>query len=320
MSQGDDAAGMPGRASAFPNPPTTRSAAPAAVNPSVDAQSTLRRLTAPPEDQRATLRYIHHSVSPIPWMIFAAIMMGASYWAIGWSEPVRGAGDIVRSSEWWINITSVLLPAADLRVASYSPMRMWVTLVILMLTAIVIAAWIGRIGRNLRAGRSPFGTILPLLALPAWWVLPITLGITESGARERGDLLIRYLLAFGVLFAQFLLLRWPLLNRVWRAGDLPYDLVSIVLWLPMMIPWSMLLLSTTYTLMVTGDGESARESAWQPTEAMADWAKGVTRATEVGILVLLVVVTVLQHIGIRRDRVQEDARRDAVDAARRPMF
>jgi len=246
-------------------------------------------------------------------MVGAAVAMLAAVWAINWSEVGPGATDIVETSEWWTNVHTVLLPAGEGRLASYSELRMWTAIAILVVTALAIALWIGQIGRNLRPGQSPFGTVLPIVALPAWWVLPLTLGATDAFNRSRGDALLRYLIAFGILFTQFLLLRWPFTNRLWRAGRLPYDLASILLWLPMMIPWSMLLLSTSFTLLVTGDGEDPAESIWRPTEAMADWARTITRATEVGVLLLLIAVSVSQHLGIMKDRKEERDRRAAAD-------
>ena len=81
----------------------------------------------------------------------------------------------------------------------------------------------------------------------------------------------------------------------------------------MMIPWSMLLLSTSLTLLVTGDGDDPADSTWRPTEAMADWARNVTRATEVGVLLVLIAVSVSQHLGIMKDRKEERDRRAAAD-------
>ncbi|MGN6692641.1 MAG: hypothetical protein ACTHN0_00550 [Aquihabitans sp.] len=281
------------------------------MSQAIDAQFTLGETSASSAEDLLKVRYARHAITPIPWMVASLVALLAAFWAIDWSEVGRGATDIVETSEWWANVYRVLQPAGDPRLASYSEFRMWTAMAIMVIAAISIAVWIGRLGRNLRPAHSPFGAILPLVALPAWWVLPLTLGATDTSARSRGDALLRYLIAFGILFAQYLLLRWPLLNRVWRAGRLPYDMASILLWLPMLIPWSMLLLSSAFTLLVTGDGENPADSAWRPTLSMADWANNLTKVTEVGILVLLVAVTVSQHIGIQKDRAEERERRAA---------
>lgn len=284
-------------------------ASPAAVSQSPAAAFAPGPTTASSAEDLVKVRYARHAITPIPWMIGAAVALLVAVWAIDWSKVGPGATDIVATSEWWSNVHSVLLPGGDARLASYSQFRMWIAIVLMVVAALAIALWIGRIGRNLRPAHAPFGSILPLVALPAWWVLPLTLGATDAANRSRGDALVRYLIAFGLLFTQYLLLRWPLLNRIWRAGRLPYDVASIILWLPMMIPWSMLLLSTSYTLLVTGKGENPLDSSWRPTQAMVDWSQHLTHATEVGVLLLLVAVTVSQHLGIVADRNDERARR-----------
>jgi len=255
-------------------------------------------------------RYSRTGVTPLPFMVAGLVAIVAAAWAIDWARLAPGATDPVRTSEWWINVTSVLAPGESPGLGAYSQTRMWTALALLVIAAIVLAIWIGRIGTNVRMGHAPFGAFLPLLAFPAWWMLPITIGITADGTRSRSDALIRYLVAFGILFAQFLLVRWPTLNRIWRAGRLPYDVASIVLWLPMLIPWSMIVLSNAYTLFVVGEDGRRSDSDWLPTANMVDWARWITRASGVAIVVLLVVVSVMQHIGLRQDRADDLAMRE----------
>lgn len=300
--------GAPAPASPPNAPPGVRS--PAAVT--LDA--------SPDDDELYHPRYSRNSGTALPYLVVAFVLMGAAWWGMRWSTLKPGAPDPVRTSEWWTNITAVLLPGEDIRFASYSQSRMWIALSLLLLAAAAVMAWIGRIGTNLRTNQQPFGSVLPAITFPAWWILPISIGITTDSDRSRQDLLVRFLLAFGALFAQFLLLRWPLLNRIWRAGRLPYDLASIVLWLPMMVAWSMYLCSTIFTLLAIGEDGSYADSAWRPTPAMVDWARYLTRATGVGILVLLVVVTIAQHIGLAKDRVAADASRERSRAERLPLL
>ncbi len=269
-------------------------------------------------DRHYQLRYTRAAVSAIPHLLSSLALLAAAWWALRWSRPIAGAPDPVRSSEWWTNITSVLLPGEDIRLGSYSWSRMWITLALLVLAASAVLAWMGRIGRNLRSSQQPFGPTLALLAFPAWWLLPISIGVTSDSDRSREDLLVRFLLAFAVLFAQFLLLRWPVLNRIWRAGRMPYDLVSIVLWLPMMILWMVFFAANVFTLVTVGERGTVADSSWRPTTAMLDWARGTTRATAIATLVLLIVVTIMQHIGLRRDRAAGEARRERTRSDRLP--
>lgn len=254
-------------------------------------------------------RYARSGSTPIPHMLVAASAMVAAWWAVHWAMWDASAPDPLRSSEWWTNVTAVIIPAEDVGTGAYSPFRMWVALGLLVFAALAVIFWIGRIGTNVRPGNSPFGAVLPTLAFPAWWLLPITINATASDTRSHADLMIRYLVAFAILFGQFLLLRWPTLNRIWRAGRLRYDLASIVLWLPMMIPWSMLMLSYAISYLSAGDNGRVADSAWLPTPAMADWAMWLTRASGIGTLLLLVVVTGRQHVGMHADYLDDQADR-----------
>ena len=255
-----------------------------------------------------TARYNRNGTTPIPFAIVALVGIVATWWALGWAEITPEATDPVRVSEWWINVFAVLLPSEDVGVGAYSSSRLVITLVIAVATALACALWIGRIGGNVRTGLSPFGTLLPILAFPAWWMLPITLGLNNDSRPSRADFIIRLLVGFAILFAQFLLARWPALNRIWRAGQLPYDMASIVLWLPNLIPWSMLYLSTAWTVFQLGE-DGTGSSSWEPTQTMEDWANWTTRLSALGILALLLVVSVVQHLGMRQDRLDDQAHR-----------
>lgn len=254
-------------------------------------------------------RYARSGSTPVPHMIVAVAALVGSWWAVQWAQWDSSAPGALHTSEWWTNVTAVLIPAEDVGTGAYSPFRMWVTLATLTFAALAVIVWIGRIGSNVRPGSAPFGSVLPALAFPAWWMLPITINATATDTRSRSDLMIRYLVAFAILFGQFLLLRWPTLNRIWRAGRLRYDLASIVLWLPMMIPWSMIMLSYAVTYLTMGEDGAFADSGWRPTQAMADWATWLTRASGIGLVLLLVVVTGRQHVGMHADYLDDQANR-----------
>lgn len=301
--------------------PVQRTASPAAVTQQPPTHFLAYTTNATPgsSEELFAARFSRNGITPIPFMVVAFAGMAAAWWALDWSKITAEATDPVRSSEWWTNITSVLLPGEDLRAGSFSDVRMWVALGLLMLAAGLLALWIGRIGTNVRTGHAPFGTFLPLLAFPAWWLLPLTIGATSDPTRSRSDQLLRYLVAFAILFAQFLLVRWPTLNRIWRAGHLRYDLASIILWLPMMIPWMLLFASNAFTYLAIGDDGTFADSSWRPTETMLDWARNTTRVTGIGILLLLVVVSVAQHLGMAKDRRDDDGGRLGPNAVQQPV-
>ena len=297
---------MQGGPGAVRRPPSVVSSAPPTVYVGETGSHGPRPGSA---DELFTARFSRTGRSPIPYGAVALVAAAVAWWAVAQARWDASAPGRPVRSEWWVNVTAVLLPGQDISLRLYSEQRMWIAIGALVATAVLWAVWIGRIGGNVRQGHGPFGAALPLVALPAWWLLPLALGDTTVAAGSRSELMLRYLIAFAVLFAQFLLLRWPTLNRIWRAGHLPYDLASIVLWLPMMIPWMMIFASNAFTLLAIGDDGDPADSVWLPTRAMVDWAQWTTRLTGIGIVALLVVVSVVQHQGLAADRRRDDEAR-----------
>lgn len=263
-----------------------------------------------PEDALVT-RYSLRASTPLPHLAAMLVLVGAAWWAVDWARWTPESPEPRATSEWWTNVLLVTAPGEDLGFAAWSDQRMWIALSLVAAAWIAFAVLVGRIGTNVRPGGGPFGSLLPLVAFPAWWILPISINVTAEAARGRYDLLIRFLVALGLLVTQFLILRWPTTDRIWRAGRLPYDAASIVLWLPVLIPWMMIIASNLTTVFLVDEGEPASESPWFPTEAMYDWARWTGRATSAGLLVLLVVVAIAQHVGIGKDRADVDATRGA---------
>jgi hypothetical protein len=256
----------------------------------------------------SNLRYARAAISPLPFLAFAAAAAVGAWVAL---HQVAPTGDEVGkpASAWFYNVTQLVAPweRIDLRVSSST--AEWVATGLLCLAAVAVVGWIARIGQNVRSGALPFGLAMPLLAFPAWWVLPVTLGSRSVENRTFLDMLSRYSFALIILLAQFVLIRWPGLNRLWRAGRLRYDYLSLALWVPMAIPWFMFLGSYTFSLASTGEDGTFSDSNWLPTHNMEVWATWTSRACSIGTVVLLVAVSVIQHLGIRQDRADDAAAR-----------
>lgn len=280
------------------------SAAPAAVDP--DAFAGFGEPAVPrPAGEAPELHYTRSARSPLPYLAVAITAIAVAWWAVAWATQDPPASQPAARSDWWSNAVAVLLPSEpSLAGEAFSTFRMWMALGVLCVAALAVSLWIGRLGRNVRTGEGRFGSLVAVLALPAWWLLPYTVGRSDHGA-SRTDLTIRLLSVVALLLAQFVFLRWALLNRIWRAGHLPYDIASIALWLPNLIPWAMYFASASFTLITMGDDGDSTGSRWRPTEAMADWATATTRFSALALLVLLVVVSVRQHDALRRDRADD---------------
>jgi hypothetical protein len=289
--------------------------------PSVDAQLTVApppsfalgfgpARTASPTTAAdgSTLVYARRAVTPLPYLAAAVVATVAAWVAIHRVAP--GSGETGRiGSAWYYNLVALIAPWERTSDLVTSRAAEWVTSGLLVLAVGAVVVWIARIGQNVRSGASPFGLVLPLLAFPAWWMLPFTIGSRNLANRTFLDNLTRFALCLALVLAQFVLVRWPALNRIWRAGRLRYDYLSIALWAPMAVPWIMWFASYTFSLASTGEDGHFRDSNWLPTHNMAVWATWTSRACSLGVVALLVAVSVLQHLGIRQDRAAEAERR-----------
>jgi hypothetical protein len=257
----------------------------------------------------SNLRYARNAVSPLP---FAAVALAAG--AAAWIAYVRvqpGPGESGKlASGWWYNTSQLVVPWDFLPWDNFqghvtSSTAEWVSTSLFAIAILATIGWIARIGQNVRAGGLPFGVSMPLLAFPAWWILPFTIGSRNLSNRTFLDNLSRFSLCLAILLAQFVLIRWPGLNRTWRAGRLRWDYLSMGLWLPMAVPWFMLFGSFTFSLASTGEDGTFADSNWLPTHNMEVWATWTSRACSIGVVVLLIVVSVLQDRGIRQDRADD---------------
>ncbi|HRW39626.1 MAG: hypothetical protein KDB04_15815 [Acidimicrobiales bacterium] len=284
------------------------SSAPAAIAPD-------RPVVAPLGPPAAGLRpatpphvYSRHGASPLPHAALAIASVLALWAARTWAVrgDVEGDRDTLRVlNEIWFTVANLLLPQ-DRHQDLVSVTKATVVFGLAAVTIVAVVLWVARLGRNLPLSSTAFGGGLALAGLPAWWTLSLTLGAYDGLESERIDLLTRTSLGLAILTAQFLLVRWALLNRAWRAGGLPGDLASILLWLPELVPWAMFFGSSVVTLAATADGERP-ETFWMPTQAMTDWGFALSKVCMVAIGVLLCVVSVRQHLGMAQERAAEAA-------------
>ena len=148
---------------------------------------------------------------PLPYLVLSLAAMGGAAWALDWAELVPGATDPVRGSGWWTNVDPVLLPGEDLHLTAYSASRMWLALGLLVLAAVLIGA-LDRAHRSqpaLRAAAVRFGPAASWRSRPGGSCRSRSASPTRGPARPTPMCMLRYLVAFGILLTQFLLLRWP---------------------------------------------------------------------------------------------------------------
>jgi hypothetical protein len=252
--------------------------------------------------------YGRRARTPLPQGAAALSAIVALLAGIAWGADdavrVDGSARLDDLNDAWASVSQVLLPHEAPSTLVTAP-RALVVLGLAVVVLVTTTAWVGRIGRNVAVGREPFGAGLALLGLPAWWILPLTLGTTGAArVPSRTDLLLRFALALLIFVPQFLLARWVLHNRVWRAGRLRADYAAIALWAVELVPWALYLFSSLYEQVARREG-STEDLPWEPTQTMLEWGWATSRASLVAIGALLVVVSVRQHLGIASDRRAE---------------
>lgn len=252
--------------------------------------------------QQPVSTYLHQAGSPLPYLAASIVSLASAWVMFSWNqglEQARSPGNL------WSYSTAVLLPYEALP-GSNDVWSNRLTLAVAVGAALILLLWIGRIGRNVRG--PGFGFSLGLLALPAWFTLPLTIGLENEIDRGYGVFILRTALALMLLIGQYALLRATLLRRVWSASQLPRPGVATLLWLPALVPQAMFLGSGLFTLLAVGEDGSGR-SGWTPTSTMVEVGRWADRASGVAILMLLVVVSVRQHEGIAADRAADAAYR-----------
>lgn len=297
----------PGSASA---PAAAPVGSPAAAAPEVSSPSAFRvehaSLGAPPSRfDSFSSHFASTARTPLPEMVGSVIVMGATFGIIRWaltgvSQPSRGL-----SVTWWDVVTAFTLQDRRLGINGTDGARLWWAGGAMLLSLLVLIAWTRRIGVNNRSSDRYFGAVLPFLALPGWWILPL---ITPVGRGvDRTESITRVAIVVLLLMSQALFTRWIFVHKVWRSGDLPVDPAALFLWVPMLVAGVWYYGSALWTIVARGENGRGHPG-WQPTETMERALSWAIRGTGIALLVVLIAVSVVQHLGIRRDRIAHDVR------------
>ena len=299
MSESDGASGLGG------GPQWARGVPPTILNdPAASAASPNRARTVSsaaaagmlgPGPDRPSPTYRHLARSPLIYLGASAVTLAAAVVMVSW---IGGFAEDRSPGNLWTYTFSLLAPLESLQ-SSGSARRNEAVVAVAIIAALVLLLWVGRLGRNVRG--TGFGFFLGLAALPAWYTLPTIVGQEPAINRSYSVFVMRTAMTLIVLVAQYGLVRSTLLRRVWSAGHLPRSYLSGLLWLPALVPLAMFFASTLFTLILVGE-DGRGSSAWVPTATMIDVATWADRLSSVAILVLLVVVSVVQHEGIATDQ------------------
>ncbi len=136
--------------------------------------------------------------------------------------------------------------------------------------------------------------------------MPMESAVAGDSPTDRSDTLLRYSFTLLFMLAQVGVARSVFANRLWKAGRLRFEWAAALLWVPALAAYGWLLGAWCFTLVEIGD-DGRGHSAWRPTELHGDLADWAGRLSYVGTFVLLVVVTVRQHLGLQRDRAEDAA-------------
>ena len=281
---------------------------------SIDAPTVVEYMRPPPVD-RPEPRFSRFGRSPLPAMGAAALAEAVAWGAFRWMEDGTVTGEDAPprrlSRTFWI----VLAQAEDVVPSSHGT-RSWLAMALAVVAAVALFAWIRRVGQNSRREAEQFGALLALVALPQWFWLPLVL--PDGNATDRSDALLRYSFTLLFMLAQVGVARSVFVNRLWKAGLLRGEALAALLWVPMLVAYGWLLGAWCFTLVEVGDDGLGR-SAWRPTERHEDLALWTGRASYLGILALLVVVSIRQHVGLQRDRREDAEFHDELAAEQRRL-
>ncbi len=243
--------------------------------------------------------------TPLPEMVAAVAVMASTFFIIRWALTDVSNPSVGPSTTWWDLVTASILQDRRLSIVDTDGGRVWWAVGAMILSLLVLVLWSRRIGVNNRASGRYFGAVLPLLALPGWWILPLI--VPEGRSPDRNEAITRLAITVLVLVSQALFTRWVFVHKVWRSGELPFEPAALLLWVPLAVAGAWFYGAQLWTIVAQGaDGRG--HSGWRPTETMQRGVSWATRGTGIALLVVLIAVTVVQHAGIRRDRRANDER------------
>ena len=191
-----------------------------------------------------------------------------------------------------------------------------VALVGLAVVALVASiAWLRQIGVNDRS----FGLPLVLLSCVPWESL--ALWSDDHGSRTVEGLMAQVAFAIVVMLVAGFFLRRIMITKIWYAGGLPAPVLSILLWLPQLA----LTVTVLATALVNMAGAKTRTSTtafyqftqttWDPVSpALVSITAVVAAVSALAAFLVLLTVTIAQHIGVRRDQAARRRARE-VNAA-----
>ncbi len=183
--------------------------------------------------------------------------------------------------------------------------------------------WIRRIGVNARL----FGLPLTALALLPWANVALPLMSTEGTAVV--GIAFRLVAAILATFAFGLFVRRTFVTKVWTAGRIPHDSLSGLLWLPELVATEVLLIGSFVNVLRHEERTFTTQSGItittieieQLSPTLVVFCLLIIVLSAVAMITTLVIATVLQHMGITREkgeRAQEQAEKDADLALQHP--
>ncbi len=284
-------AGGPLASRAIPESPASAGSAPAAIG------SVAKFHAEPP-----VFAYARHAKSPLPYLAAAVVAGSASVLVVRWAvQPVNFGRQGGWSLQWWDRVAVFFLQAENLHGLGADHARLAWASAILLLLGISLVLLTRRIGQNSKADEGYFGAILATCSLFAWWDLPSVIGHQSPAYGEER---FRLALAAMLVLIQFIFARWAFAHKLWRSGGLPLEPIAFLLWVPQLVATFWYAGSLAYTKLAVGK-HGHHHSPWRDTPAIDRLWQWSTRGTGAAIAVLIVVVTVIQHVGIRADRAAE---------------